>query len=142
MIDKRILKFLKDQHLASISVIKQDLTSHSFNAFYTFDEISMSLIIASDMNTEHIKAVQSNNKISGTISINTLLVAKIEGVQFYGTMDIADKVCSNIYFKRFFYAKAMKPVLWQVRLKMIKYTNNSLGFGKKITWQSDELENF
>ena len=41
----------------------------------------------------------------------------------------------EIYFKRFFYAKAMDPKIWFISLEKVKFTSNTLGFGKKIKWE-------
>ncbi|MBF0898137.1 MAG: hypothetical protein HXK58_07625, partial [Campylobacter concisus] len=60
---------------------------------------------------------------------------KIEGVQFQGAMREASESGREIYFKRFFYAKAMDPKIWSISLEKVKFTSNTLGFGKKIFWQ-------
>jgi uncharacterized protein len=38
------------------------------------------------------------------------------------------------YLKRFPVAILMETHLWIVRLTLIKYTDNRLGFGKKLVW--------
>lgn len=132
MPDERILKFIKNEHLASICVVKNDGTPHAFSAFYAFDDDEISLFIASDENTQHIKAIKNNPEISGTIAINTLIVGKIRGIQFNGTISVADN--TNIYFKRFAFARAMSAGIYKILLKSIKFTDNTLGFGSKILW--------
>ncbi|QCD45249.1 hypothetical protein [Campylobacter mucosalis] len=138
MIDSKILKFLSKQHLASLCVLDSSLQMCPFSAFYAFDKESISLVIASDSSTKHIKALEFEHKICGTIAINTLVVAKIEGVQFHADIITANSDMADIYFKRFAYAKAMHPTLWQIRLNSIKYTSNTLGFANKISWQREQ----
>lgn len=133
MLDERILKFIKKEHLASICVIKDDGTPHAFSAFYAFNSDEISLFIASDENTEHIKAIKNHPEISGTIALNTLIVGKIRGVQFNGTISVAEDV--EIYFKRFVFARSMNAKIYKILLKSIKFTDNTLGFGTKILWQ-------
>ncbi|AQW82955.1 pyridoxamine 5'-phosphate oxidase family protein [Campylobacter pinnipediorum] len=137
MIDKKIINFLNSQHLCSISVVLKDNTPHSFSAFYAFDEKTNTIIIASNDDTSHIKALNFQDIVSGTVAKNTLVVAKIQGIQFKGKMSfVSDK--NEIYFKKFQYAKILNPKLWQIKLSWIKYTDNTLGFGKKIIWQDED----
>ena len=42
------------------------------------------------------------------------------------------------YIKRFPYAAVAPLSLWMLRPKMMKLTDNTLGFGKKLIWQSEE----
>ena len=45
------------------------------------------------------------------------------------------KKCRKKYLKRFPYAVLMKTQLWIVELTFVKFTDNRLGFGKKIIWE-------
>ena len=36
------------------------------------------------------------------------------------------------YLKRFPYARLMETTLWTLKLSFVKYTDNRLGFGKKL----------
>ena len=127
--DERIVKFLKKMHLASICAIDDDGQPYAFSAFYVFDELSFCLLLASSDDSSHIKFLK-----------NSKLVGKIEGVQFQGVMSEASASEREIYFKRFFYAKAMDPKIWCINLEKLKFTSNVLGFGKKIKWErSDKI---
>ena len=133
--DERIVKFLKKMHLASVSAIDDDGQPYAFSAFYAFDEISFSLLLASSNESSHIKFLKNSKLVAGTVALDTKIVGKIEGVQFQGAMRETSESEREIYFKRFFYAKAMDPKIWSISLEKVKFTSNTLGFGKKIFWQ-------
>ena len=61
-------------------------------------------------------------------------MGKIQGLQFKGEMQEADSSLAAIYFKAFPYAKVMQPKLWSIRVEQMKFTDNRLGFGKKLYW--------
>ncbi|WP_107697441.1 pyridoxamine 5'-phosphate oxidase family protein [Campylobacter concisus] len=138
--DERIVKFLKKMHLASICAIDDDGQPYAFSAFYAFDELNFSLLLASSDESSHVKFLKNSKLVAGTVALDTKIVGKIKGVQFQGVMREASASEREIYFKRFFYAKAMDPKIWCINLEKLKFTSNVLGFGKKIKWErSDKI---
>ena len=133
--DERIVKFLKKMHLASLCVVDDDSQPYAFSAFYTFDEVKFNLLIASSSSSSHIKFLKNSKLVAGTVALDTKIVGKIEGVQFQGVMKEAEDNERELYFNKFFYAKAMNPEIWCISLEKVKFTSNTLGFGKKIGWQ-------
>ena len=133
--DGRIVKFLKKIHLASVCVIDDEGQPYAFSAFYAFDEVNFSFLLASSHESSHVKFLKNSKLVAGTVALDTKIVGKIEGVQFQGVMGEASASEREIYFKRFFYAKAMDPKIWCINLEKLKFTSNILGFGKKIKWE-------
>lgn len=133
--NERIVKFLKKMHLASVCAIDDDGQPYAFSAFYAFDELNFTLLLASCDESSHVKFLKNSKLVAGTVALDTKIVGKIEGVQFQGVMREASESGREIYFKRFFYAKAMDPKIWSISLEKVKFTSNTLGFGKKIFWQ-------
>ncbi len=136
--DERIVKFLKKMHLAGVCAIDNEGQPYAFSAFYAFDELNFSLLLASSDESSHIKFLKNSKLVAGTVALDTKIVGKIEGVQFQGVMSEASASEREIYFKRFFYAKAMDPKIWCINLKKLKFTSNVLGFGKKIKWERND----
>ena len=139
---KKIETFLGKHHLLSLATAA-DNTPQSASLFYAFDAEKIGFIVASDMKTEHIRNVLANDKVAGTVALETDVVGKIEGIQFKGLMRAISQEEGALYFKKFPYARVMNPQLWQIELADIKLTDNRLGFGKKLYWQradSRELE--
>ena len=136
--DERIVKFLKKMHLASVCAIDDEGQPYAFSAFYAFDDVNFSLLLASSDDSSHVKFLKNSKFVAGTVALDTKIVGKIEGVQFQGVMREANASEREIYFKRFFYAKAMDPKIWSISLEKVKFTSNVLGFGKKIRWERND----
>ncbi len=68
-------------------------------------------------------------------------MALIRGVQFKGEIrllsgDEADEKRA-LYVKRFPVARMLSAPVWELRLDELKFTDNTLGFGKKLHWLRD-----
>ncbi len=137
MLESSIVRFLKKHHLLSLCTCK-DNTPYCANCFYAFKEEEARLIIATDATTRHGSEALLNVHVSGTIALETNIIGKIQGVQFCGTYEKADKEDEKTYFKRFPYALAMSPSLWSIRIDTLKFTDNTLGFGTKLEFRRIE----
>jgi len=134
---KKIIEFIKEHHLLSISTCKDNLP-HSANCFYAFDKNKFNFIIASDTSTRHIKELQVNPNFSATIALETTEIGKIRGLQFSGIIKKATTIEKALYMKTFPYALAMNPTLWTLHVEHLKFTDNRLGFGKKLIYKREE----
>jgi uncharacterized protein YhbP (UPF0306 family) len=107
--------------------------------FYAYIETEQILIFTSDDTTRHIKEITHNPYISGTIVLETKIIGKIQGVQFEGALikltEEQEKLYKRIYLTRFPYAILKPASLWGIELLYIKFTDNRLGFGKKLIWE-------
>jgi uncharacterized protein YhbP (UPF0306 family) len=76
--------------------------------------------------------------MAGSVVLETMIIGKIRGIQFQGTVSEADghllEKAKSAYLKRFPVAALMDTRLWIVKLTHIKMTDNRLGFGKKLIW--------
>ena len=138
MIDKRIIKFLKKHHVLTISTSTGN-TPWCASCFYVFLEDENALVFTSDLKTRHGQEFIKNPIVSGTVALETKIIGKIRGVQFSGIISepsgrLLDTARSS-YLKRFPVAMLMETRLWIVELTYIKFTDNRLGFGKKIIWE-------
>ena len=107
------------------------------NLFYIFAKERNSFVVASDINTLHIKHIQKNKKVAGSVVLETKTIGKIQGVQFKGEFtELTDLNLTKLYFTKFPYAKLLNPKLWQIKISDFKMTDNSLGFGKKLVWSN------
>jgi len=131
-----IVSFLNEHHVLNLATYGARLWCCSM--FYALDSDNGRLIVASDPKTEHMENVAVNHTVSGTVVLETEEVGKIQGIQWYGTMNpLFDKNGEMIYFGRFPYARAMLPQLWEIELLEVKLTDNRLGFGKKLIWKRE-----
>jgi hypothetical protein len=137
--DKRIIDFINDHHLLTLATSNENVP-YCCNAFYVFDEGSISLIFSSDTATKHAQDFIANPKVAAGISLETKAVGKIQGVQLLGEIielkgDDLEKA-SKQYLKAYPYARLMETHLWEMKLTFAKMTHNILGFGKKLIWES------
>ena len=130
--DEKIIKFIKKMHLLSLAVTSEN-EPYAASCFYAFDENNSSFIVAGSDDTTHVRAALGG-VVSGTVALDTKVIGRIEGLQFKGEFMRASELEEKIYFKRFPYAIPMKPQIFSVKLSWIKFTSNTLGFGKKIIW--------
>ena len=130
-LDSKITDFIAKHHLLALATSRENMPQVA-NLFFAYDEKDIAFIVASDEKTEHIQNVLHNAKVAGSVALETDEVGKIQGLQFKAVMKKIGK--SSLYFQRFPYAKVMRPQLWKIELQEIKYTDNRLGFGKKMNW--------
>lgn len=131
MLELAITTFLKKHHLLNLATC-QDNFPYCATCFYAFLEQSATFVIATDEKTRHGREALENRKVAGSVALETKLVGKIQGVQFTGMFREATEVEKGAYLKRFPYAIAMQPHLWSIEIAYLKFTDNTLGFGKKL----------
>ncbi|MCI4406620.1 MAG: pyridoxamine 5'-phosphate oxidase family protein [Sulfuricurvum sp.] len=131
--DSKIIAFIQKHHLLALATRGERLWCCSM--FYAYDAQSISFIVASDESTEHMRNALQNSHVAGTVALETKTVGKIQGVQFSGEIEVCPDTLKSLYFEAFPYARVMNPTLWSIRLDEVKMTDNTLGFGKKITWR-------
>ena len=132
---QKINAFLQKHHILSLASSDGEELS-ACTLFYTYIPSHKAFVFASEEKTEHIKQIKNNPKVAGTIALETKIVGKIQGVQFRGECRLLeDKELAKYYYKAFPYALAMNPTLWIIDVEYFKFTDNTLGFGKKLVWE-------
>ena len=138
MLDERIVNFIKEHHLLTLSTSKENIP-YCCNLFYVYDEENNTLIFSSDSKTKHATDFIANPKVAGSIALETKEIDKIQGVQLLGEITelVGEELenAKNKYLQAFPYAEKMTPKLWNFKLNFIKMTHNKLGFGKKLVWE-------
>jgi uncharacterized protein YhbP (UPF0306 family) len=137
MIDRRIIKFIRKHHVLTMATSVEN-ESWCANCFYVYLEEENVIVFTTDLNTRHGREFLINHRISGSILLETMIIGKVRGIQFQGTVSEPEgemaAIAKNAYLKRFPVAMLMDTHLWVVTLSYIKYTDNRLGFGKKLIW--------
>ena len=132
MLEPIITAFLKKHHLLTLATSHNNIP-YCASCFYSFIEESATFVIATDVTkTRHGKEAIENTYVAGTVALETKMVGKIQGIQFNGEFQEANEQEKKAYFKRFPYALAMQPTLWSIKITYLKFTDNTLGFGKKL----------
>lgn len=136
--DKRIVDFINEHHVLTLAT-SFDEEPYCANCFYIYMEDENSLVFTSDYNTKHIRQASHNIYVAGSIVLETSVIGKIQGIQFQGIIsEPRDELlveARKAFLKRFPIAMLMKTTLWVVDLTFLKFTDNRLGFGKKLKWE-------
>jgi uncharacterized protein len=141
--EKRVVDFIKEHHVLTLATCVEN-NPWCTNCFYVYLEDENCFVFTSDDATKHIQDVLVNSKVAGSVVLETSIVGKIQGIQYRGIMTVPENELASkakvAYLKKFPFAILMKTSLWVVQVNYIKMTDNRLGFGKKIIWESDELQ--
>lgn len=138
-IDKRIIDFINEHHVLTLATSSQNMPWCA-NCFYVYMEEANMFVFTSDDETKHIKDTAEQDFVAGSIVLETNVIGKIRGLQFQGKIFRAEnsllKKVKKAYLKRFPVAMLMKTTLWVVEPTLLKYTDNRMGFGKKLIWKN------
>lgn len=111
------------------------------NCFYTYLEDEHTLVFTSDEDTRHMQEAAKNQVVAGSIVLETETIGKIQGIQFEGLLEKPSEAVFGkykiAYLKRFPYAIVSTSPFWVIFLNHIKFTDNRLGFGKKLIWKKE-----
>ena len=111
--------------------------------FYVFVEHLGGLAFSSDVTTRHICEALKQPYVAGSIALETTVVGKLQGIQIEGKLieaqgELLEEI-KTAYLKRFPYSILMDTKLWFLELHTMKMTDNRLGFGKKLYWNSNNF---
>ena len=144
MIEK-INYYIQEQSCATISCVDVKAQPYCFNCFYAYNAEQQLLYYKSSTDTKHSAIVLKNSAVAGTILPDRLNKLLIKGVQFEGEVLSFDhplaKAASTCFHKKNPIALAMPGEVWTIKINSIKFTDNSLGFGKKLNWQRNDMQN-
>ena len=135
---QHICDFIKNNHLLTLCTNSySDLWCA--HCYYIFDSNKMSLFIMTSESSHHSQLMILNKNIAGTIAPQPENISDIKGIQFKGHIEkltnTEAETAKNLYYNIFCSAKFISAPIWEIELTMIKMTDNSLGFGKKLFWQ-------
>ncbi|MBR2428678.1 MAG: pyridoxamine 5'-phosphate oxidase family protein [Alistipes sp.] len=138
MVEERIVKFIAKHHVLSLATCDDMGNPYIATCFYAYDKERNIFIFTSDDNTRHAQQMTNRQNVALGIQLETRIVGRIQGLQVCGIAERGDEKAKMRYIKRFPYAAVAPLSLWMVRPTMMKLTDNTLGFGKKLIWQSEE----
>ena len=135
--DRRIVKFIRRHHVLTLSTC-HDSESWCANIFYAYIPERNLFVYTTDPKTRHGREGAQNPQVSASIVLETKVVGNIRGLQIAGRVrltDNADEFARKAYLKRFPYAAATKLELWILEPAYMKFTDNTLGFSRKLLWK-------
>ena len=135
-----ISRWLAKQHVVSWCVAKEG-ELWCANAFYVYDPQRVAFYLLSEETTRHGQMTGQRAPVAGTINGQPKTVALIRGVQFKGEIRLLSGEEAEekraLYVKRFPVARMLSAPVWELRLDELKFTDNTLGFVKKLHWLRD-----
>jgi uncharacterized protein YhbP (UPF0306 family) len=136
--DRRIADFLCEHHVLTLASSVGD-NPWCASLFYVYMAEERLLAFTSEAHTRHVKNMTENNLVAGAVALESKRVGVLRGVQFQGRVQQPTGSLANsarrAYLARFPYALLKPAPLWVVELLSVKFTDNRLGFGKKIYWE-------
>lgn len=141
-IDKRIIKLIGEHHILNLAVSRAD-QPWCATCYYAYIPSENLFVFTSGDETRHVRDVVDGNNyhVAGTIALETRIVGKIRGLQFSGVMFKPEgellKQAKSAYLHHFPIALMMTLHLWALRPDILKLTDNRLGFGTKLIWETD-----
>jgi uncharacterized protein YhbP (UPF0306 family) len=136
--DERFIKFIKKHHVLTLATVNSEGMPYVANCFYAYDAKRNLFVFTSDLATRHGAEMEANGNVALSIVLETRIVGRVQGLQVTGRALRGDDEARKCYIKRFPYAAAADLELWMVAPTLMKLTDNTLGFGKKLLWQSEE----
>lgn len=138
--DSRIVRFIKKHHVLTLATSFNEETWCA-SCFYSYLEDENCLVFISNLDTKHIQLASHNFFVAGCIALETKVVGKIQGIQLQGLIsrpqgELLEKARKS-YMLRFPMAALMETHLWTIDLTLLKFTDNTLGFGKKLIWTKE-----
>lgn len=136
-----ISRWLNKQHVLTYCVGgNEDLWCA--NAFYYYDPQRIAFYLLTEAHSRHGKLIGKGAPVAGTVNGQPKNVALIRGVQFRGNIRMLEESeaasVRNFYYKRFPVARIMTAPVWEIQLDELKMTDNTLGFGKKLSWLRED----
>ena len=143
-IDKAICDFIAEHHVMTLATADDEGWPYCADLFYAFLPEEGMFVFTSSPDTLHARHMALRPVVAGSVVLETRQVGLVRGLQWRGrvfndrpeTMQRARKA----YLKAFPYAVLAPLHLWCCELTFAKYTDNRLGFGKKLVW-TREAEN-
>jgi uncharacterized protein YhbP (UPF0306 family) len=138
MLDDTILNYMEANKVFTIATSVGGVP-YCANCFYAYHPAGNTLLFLSDEATRHISEALANPQIAGTIQNGVTAVAELQGIQFQGdfispTAQEQEAFYTH-YYEKFPFAKGRPAPIWGIQLNWIKMTDNTLGFGTKLSWE-------
>lgn len=139
--DKRITKFIGRHHVMTLATSTTEEGPYCASVFYAYMPERNLFVFTSDENTRHYREMLTGGRAAAAIALETRTVGQLRGLQLTGQVLLAQgdtlSEARGAYLRRFPYAVVADLTLWVLRPDFMKFTDNRLGFGKKLFWHGN-----
>ncbi|MDR2890887.1 MAG: pyridoxamine 5'-phosphate oxidase family protein [Alistipes sp.] len=157
----KIAAFIRKHHVMTLATVGSDGQPWCAHAFYawmaegkradgkvraedsdgkvrTGAEQGGCLVFMNNPATRHGTEMLERTHVAAAIALETRVVGRLQGLQIEGEVRMATgaelEAARRTYLRRFPYATVMEQPLWILVPTLMKLTDNTLGFGKKLVW--------
>jgi uncharacterized protein YhbP (UPF0306 family) len=110
------------------------------HAFYAWVPEGPWFVFMNNPATRHGGEMVACPRVAAAIALETRVVGRLQGLQIEGVVRLAGgeelEIARAAYLRRFPFAVVMEQALWILEPSMMKFTDNTLGFGKKLIWEN------
>lgn len=144
----KIGAFIRKHHVMTVATVGDDgrpWCAHVFYAWVPGGEAEEGrpqpgcFVFTTDTTTRHGAEMAGCAHVAAGIALETRTVGRIQGLQIEGEVRRPDgailEKARRAYLKRFPYAVVADLSLWLLEPSLMKLTDNTLGFGKKLVWK-------
>jgi uncharacterized protein YhbP (UPF0306 family) len=111
------------------------------HAFYAWMGDERWFVFMNNPATRHGTEMSACPHVAAAIALETRVVGRLQGLQIEGEVRMAADAdldaARRAYLRRFPYAVVMEQPMWILCPTLMKLTDNTLGFGKKLIWERD-----
>lgn len=140
-VDKRIVAFLKAQTALTLATCA-DNEPYCSSCFYAYSEKQNLIVFKSSAETRHVSQGLANVRVALSILPDKLVTGKVQGIQLTGKFFSPEgdtmAALQKVFYKKYPFALAIGGELWAISPQSIKFTDNTIGFGKKLLWSAGE----
>lgn len=134
----KITAFIRKHHVMTLATAGADTLPWCAHLFYAWMPDEKCFVFTTDPATRHGAEMSANPHVAAAIALETRIVGRVQGLQIEGEVRQAEgddfERARKAYLKRFPYAAVVELQLWTLEPTLMKLTDNTLGFGKKLIW--------
>lgn len=134
-VDARIVRFLKKHHVLTLATSGEG-APYCSNAFYCYDAERNLLIFTSDMATRHAQQMARNPCVAASVVLETKVVGRVQGLQLCGKAERGRRGGEAGIPQTVSLCRTGRTDPVGDRADFMKFTDNTLGFGKKLIWNN------
>jgi uncharacterized protein YhbP (UPF0306 family) len=138
----KIAMFVRRHHVMTVATVGADGGPWVAHVFYAWLAAENLFVFTSDTSTRHGAEMLTDSRVAAGIALETRTVGRVQGLQIEGRVHRAEagelESARTAYLRRFPYAVVAPLSLWVLEPTLLKLTDNTLGFGKKIIWTREK----
>ncbi|MDR2912407.1 MAG: pyridoxamine 5'-phosphate oxidase family protein [Alistipes sp.] len=146
-----IEKFVRKHHVMTLATVGSDGQPWCAHLFYAWMADERCFVFTTGDETRHGAQMIACPRVAAAIALETRIVGRVQGLQIEGEVKRVEcntsgeeaalaAAARRAYLRRFPYAAAMPGLeLWVLSPSLMKLSDNTLGFGKKLIWQKPPI---